>query len=215
MSDGQRRTADLAALDAVTIDANGTIVELRDPIPELSGLLRQRGAEPSDAKVRAALEAEFAYYREHMIEGRDQESLRSLRRDCARVFLEVAGANLDPEEFAPHYVAALKFAPIAGVPEALADLRARGLALAVVSNWDVSLHERLAELGLRFHFDAVICSAEVGVGKPAPRIFETALARLRVAPDRALHVGDSPEDEEGARAAGLSFAQAPLTRLLG
>jgi putative hydrolase of the HAD superfamily len=214
MSDGQRTATGLAALDAVTIDANGTIVEMRDPVPRLAELLRERGLSPPSQRLRTALEAEFAYYRRHMTEGRDEESLRSLRRECARVFLEAVEADLDPDEFAPHYVEALEFLVIPGVVEALSALRARGLALAVVSNWDVSLHERLEELGLRPFFDAVVSSAEAGAGKPEPRIFEAALAQLAVRPERALHVGDSSEDEAGARAAGLAFAEAPLERLL-
>jgi putative hydrolase of the HAD superfamily len=214
MSDGQRTATGLAALDAVTIDANGTIVEMRDPVPMLAELLRERGLSPPSQRLRTALEAEFAYYRRHMTEGRDEESLRSLRRECARVFLEAAEADLDPDEFAPQYVEALEFRVIPGVVEALSALRARGLALAVVSNWDVSLHERLEELRLRPFFDAVVSSAEAGAGKPEPRIFEAALAQLAVRPERALHVGDSSEDEAGARAAGLAFAEAPLERLL-
>jgi putative hydrolase of the HAD superfamily len=214
MSDGQRTATGLAALDAVTIDANGTIVEMRDPVPRLTELLRERGLSPSSHQLRAALEAEFAYYRRNMTDGRDRESLRSLRRECAQVFLDVAGANLDPDEFAPHYVEALEFRAIPGVVAALAALRARGLALAVVSNWDISLHERLEQLGLRPYFDAVVSSAEAGAGKPDPRIFEAALAQLGVQPERALHVGDSSEDAAGAKAAGLAFAEAPLQRLL-
>jgi putative hydrolase of the HAD superfamily len=213
MGDGQRTATGLAALDAVTIDANGTIVEMRDPVPRLTDLLRERGLSPSPHQVRTAVEAEFAYYHRHMTEGRDEESLRSLRRDCAQVFLDVAGAELDPEEFEPHYVEALEFRAIRGVVEALAGLRARGLALAVVSNWDVSLHDRLEQLGLRPYFDAVVSSAEAGAGKPDPRIFEAALAQLGVQPERALHVGDSSEDAAGAKAAGLAFAEAPLARL--
>jgi putative hydrolase of the HAD superfamily len=89
-------------------------------------------------------------------------------------------------------------------------LRARGLALVVVANWDVSVHDRLRELGLAPYFDAVVSSADVGAAKPDRRIFDTALARLGVPAARALHVGDSPADEEGARAAGLHFAPAPL-----
>ena len=39
---------------------------------------------------------------------------------------------------------------------------------------------------------------------------DVALERLRVRPERALHVGDSAADEQGARAAGMRFAPAPL-----
>jgi HAD superfamily hydrolase (TIGR01509 family) len=60
----------------------------------------------------------------------------------------------------------------------------------------------------------VVTSAEAGAPKPDPEPFHLALRRLAVAPERALHVGDSPADEEGARAAGLHFLPAPLTSIV-
>ena len=63
----------------------------------------------------------------------------------------------------------------------------------------------------RLGLDAtVVTSAEAGAPKPAPAIFLLALKRLGVHPERAAHVGDSPADEEGARAAGMQFQPAPL-----
>ena len=56
----------------------------------------------------------------------------------------------------------------------------------------------------------VVTSAEAGAPKPDPAIFRLALTRLGVSPERALHVGDSPADEEGAHAAGMQFRPAPL-----
>jgi HAD superfamily hydrolase (TIGR01509 family) len=123
------------------------------------------------------------------------------------VFLAAAGAELDPGEFAPAYIASIEFEPVPGAVEAVHALTARGLATAVVSNWDIGLHGHLRRLGLDL---PVVTSAEAGAPKPDPAIFRLALARLGVAPDRALHVGDSPADEEGARAAGMQFRPAPL-----
>jgi putative hydrolase of the HAD superfamily len=98
----------------------------------------------------------------------------------------------------------LRFHPLPGVPDALRELRALGLRLVVVSNWDVSLHERLAETGLAPLLDGAVASAEAGAAKPDPRIFSRALALAGVRAAEALHVGDSPvEDGEGARAAGI------------
>lgn len=92
-----------------------------------------------------------------------------------------------------------------GAVEVLAELRERGLKLAVISNWDERLPLLLERLELAPYFDAIVVSAEVGVEKPHPRIFETALTALGVASFRALHVGDSRRDDvEGAEAAGLS-----------
>jgi putative hydrolase of the HAD superfamily len=74
----------------------------------------------------------------------------------------------------------------------------------VVSNWDASLHERLAETGLAALVDGAIASAEVGSAKPDRAIFAAAL-ELAQAPARdTWHVGDTfAADVEGARAAGL------------
>ena len=53
------------------------------------------------------------------------------------------GAELDPDEFAPAYVGALHFEVLPGVFESLERLRALGLELAVVANWDLSLQPLL------------------------------------------------------------------------
>jgi putative hydrolase of the HAD superfamily len=90
------------------------------------------------------------------------------------------------------------------VPDVLAALRGNGLRLGVVSNWDPRLPDLLEGLRLSPWLDAVVYSSEVGVEKPDPRIFRSALDRLGVAPEAALHVGDGKvEDAEGAAAAGL------------
>ena len=90
------------------------------------------------------------------------------------------------------------------VPDVLANLEERGLLLAVVSNWDSHLPALLEGLGLARKFRAVSVSAIEETGKPDPEIFLRTCARLAVAPEESLHVGDSlAEDYEGARAAGL------------
>jgi putative hydrolase of the HAD superfamily len=203
-----------ADLDAVTVDGFGTLVELIDPVPELAAMLRRHGAPCSDDLVRSAFAAEADYYRAHSLTGRTAEALGVLRQRCTKVFLEAAGVSLDPGPLAPEFVAALRFRVLHGVETALSSLRSRGLEVAVVSNWDISLHERVEELGLRAHVTTVVTSAEAGAEKPDPRIFELALARLRVSRDRVVHVGDSDADEQGAAAVGVRFQPAPLAEAL-
>lgn len=193
---------DLVTLDAVTIDAMGTLVRLRDPVPRLAAAA---GVDEETAKRGFA--AEVAYYVPRAHEGRDADSLADLRARCTAIFNEAAGASLAPEQF----LDAIVFEPEPGAFEAVRRLQLHGLALCVVSNWDCSLPEHLEQLGLRL---PVVTSAEAGAAKPDPAIFLLALERLGVEPSRALHVGDSPEDEQGARAAGLRFAPAPLESLL-
>jgi putative hydrolase of the HAD superfamily len=197
-------------LEAVTIDAYGTLVTLRDPVPALREALAARGVARTDGEVRHAFETEARYYVERSHEGRDEATLALLRRDCAGVFLGAARAELDPAEFAPAFVGSLEFAEVPGARAAVFALADAGLRLAVVSNWDVALHHHLATLGLDGLLDAVVTSAEAGAPKPAPAVFELALARLGVDAAHAVHVGDSGADAEGARAAGLRFEPAPL-----
>jgi putative hydrolase of the HAD superfamily len=100
---------------------------------------------------------------------------------------------------------------IAGASDALAELAARGLLLAVVSNADGTVERDLRADGIcqvgsgpGTPVGAILDSAVVGVAKPDPAIFRLALDRLGVAPERAIHVGDTPAaDVAGARAAGI------------
>ncbi len=81
--------------------------------------------------------------------------------------------------------------------------------LGIVSNFDYipTVHGILEREGIAAFFDAVVISAEVGWRKPKPIIFEVALARLQVAPDEALFVGDRADiDVLGAKRAGLAAA---------
>lgn len=195
----------------ITLDALGTLVELEDPVPRLVATLAERGADVSAAQARAALAEEIAFYRAGHDAGVDAASLALLRSRCAEVLrggLERAGADvraIAPAAMVDALLAALRFAPFADVPAALAELRAAGHRLVVVSNWDVSLHEMLRTTGLDALVDGAISSAEAGARKPDPAIFRRALALAGGAPERpALHAGDSLElDVAGARAAGL------------
>jgi putative hydrolase of the HAD superfamily len=200
-----RAHADWSLVDAVTLDAYGTLLRLVDPVPALTEALRRRGAARTREEVEGAFAAEVAYYGPRASEGRDAASLADLRRRCAAVFSEAIGVDVDAET----YVGCLRFERIEGVAEALAALRARGLELAVVANWDVSLHNRLEELGLRFR--VVVPAAR----KPDPAALLLALERLGVAPRRALHVGDDASDEEAARGAGMMFRWSPLSNAVG
>lgn len=89
-------------------------------------------------------------------------------------------------------------------PEAARVLaRVDGLPRAVVSNADDAfLKDLLRQNGLLF--DHVITSEGVRAYKPRARIFEVALARLRVEPEQLVHVGDSlTADVEGAGRLGI------------
>jgi len=64
---------------------------------------------------------------------------------------------------------------------------------------------QLEEAGLDGMFKVMICSRDLGIRKPNPKIFEYVLKELGVAPGEAVHVGDSVEaDMEGALGVGIT-----------
>jgi putative hydrolase of the HAD superfamily len=194
-------------VQAVLLDALGTLLELEPPAPRLRAELAVRGVAISEAEAAAAMRAEIAYYRAHHDEAVDAAALDDLRDRCTAV---LAGALPEHARGTPDLrgalTAGLRFRPYPEVVEALGALRAAGCRLVVVSNWDVSLHEVLAQTGLTPLLDGAISSAEAGAAKPAPAIFERALALAGgVAPAAAVHVGDDVgADVVGARAAGIA-----------
>jgi len=91
------------------------------------------------------------------------------------------------------------------VARTLAELRQRGMALAIVTNGATAVQNAAIDaLGIRDAVDAILISEAEGVRKPQPEIFHRAAARLGVAPGDCCFVGDHPVvDVEGATAAGL------------
>jgi putative hydrolase of the HAD superfamily len=103
--------------------------------------------------------------------------------------------------------AALVVRPIEGVQELLPRIRAEGIRMGVVSNSSfpsVVLERELSRQALRDPFEFVISSADYGVRKPDPLIFEVALRRLGMDASQAWFAGDNVGyDIIGAHAAGL------------
>jgi putative hydrolase of the HAD superfamily len=94
--------------------------------------------------------------------------------------------------------------PIPGTAEALRELAALGLRLAVVSNSDGTVERSLEVTGLRALVSEVFDSSVVGYEKPDARLFEHALAVTGASAARSMYVGDLYHvDVVGARAVGL------------
>jgi putative hydrolase of the HAD superfamily len=197
-------------LNALLLDALGTLLELLPPGPALRAELAERfGIEVSEAEAQAAIVVEVGYYRAHLDEGHDVAALEALRRRCAAALREAlppeAGERLrNLDALTDALLASLRFEPFADAVAALPRLRRAGRRLIVVSNWDVSLHAVLDRVGLRALVDAVVTSSEAGARKPDVAIFERALRLAGTTASASVHVGDSvTEDVEGARAAGI------------
>ncbi len=95
--------------------------------------------------------------------------------------------------------------PYPGVRETLAELKHRGIILAVCTNKaDAPSRLLLETLDLAALFRAVV-GGDVKHRKPDPRHLLDTLAAVGISPGAALMVGDSPNDAMAARAAGVPF----------
>jgi putative hydrolase of the HAD superfamily len=190
---------------AVLLDALGTLVELQPPAPRLRRLLRESGFEVTEEQAAAGFMAEISYYLDHHLDGSDRERLERLRDRCADEMLRALDVpGLDHATARRAMLGALEFTAYPDVLPALGELRERGVRLVIASNWDCSLPDWLRPTGILELVDGVVTSAEVGAGKPSPRVFERALGVAGVEASEALHVGDKVDnDVEGAAAAGV------------
>src|SRR5262249_57591016 len=92
-----------------TYDAHGRLVRLVDPVSSLATVLAERNVERPKELVAQAFRTEVEHYVKHSSEGHDEAGLARLQRDCARVFLEAVGTDLDAGGFAPVYARAMPF----------------------------------------------------------------------------------------------------------
>ncbi|SDW31455.1 HAD family hydrolase [Celeribacter indicus] len=109
------------------------------------------------------------------------------------------------------------FAPVAveGLAQSCARLAGAGIALAVVTNdFEAAARTHLVQMGVADAFDVVIGYDSGFGGKPRPDPCTGAAARLGVAPDACVMVGDSLHDLNAGRAAGMRTV-AVLTGVAG
>jgi putative hydrolase of the HAD superfamily len=204
------------ALRAVTFDATGTLIHPLRLGETYREVLRRHGhaVEPEAGEVARVVRQVWQELACRTDGSTDRFTSHSegargwWRRFAERVAEHLGEAPLTPFAAAELYDAFARPDAWELYPDALpalARLRERGLALAVVANWDDRLPRVLGGLGLAPLLDAVVHSAEVGYEKPDPRPFLAALARLGVPPEAAAHVGDRRrEDAEGAAAVGMA-----------
>lgn len=97
-----------------------------------------------------------------------------------------------------------------GVVDGLEAFRALGLPLGVVTNKPAAFTGPLLErMGLAAYFEVVISGDTLAFKKPRPEPLLHACALLATEPGLNLHVGDSLNDIESARAAGCPVICVP------
>lgn len=94
--------------------------------------------------------------------------------------------------------------PYVGVEDVLT-LTSEKYPLGVVTNGSPAVQRfKLSESGLSDYFDVVVASGDVGIGKPRPEPFTTALNKLKVSPEESVMIGNSwSSDIQGADNLGM------------
>jgi putative hydrolase of the HAD superfamily len=200
----------------VVFDAVGTLLLLREPVGETyARFAAAHGVSLPAARLDDAFRRVVAAAPPNVHPGASPalaaERERGWWRERVRETFRAADGMARFDDFDAffgavwsHYAGASAWRLAHGAVACLDALAARGLRLAVLSNFDQRLRGILAGLRLEGRFAVVTLPADAGAGKPARAIFEHCLARLGLAAPRVLYVGDrEEEDVAAARAAGL------------
>ena len=192
------------SVSLVIFDVDGTLVDFSRAIDGGLAVVaqevsRRAGGVEVDPKQLQAMRNEVV--RDPAWRGRQLVAIRreSFRRILEAFEIEEPGAL---DELHDRYYRARDEA-MAVFPDAepvLAGLRARGLTLVAASNGNVSL----PAVGLGGYFAATHYAEEVGISKPDPAFFASAVERMGGRPETTLAIGDRLDnDYHPARAAGL------------
>jgi len=198
-----------SGIRAVSFDAGSTLIHwLTHPRDRFGMLCRLAGIPIDESMFRAAARACARYQQDNPLPGDLGDASREWWRGLDISGLKAAGVTGDLVGMADRIIATAqsldpRWVLDPDVPAVLDALRQRGMRLAVVSNWDGDLEERLGALGIARYFMFIADSTVIGVRKPDPGIYRTTCAAIGVPPEQCMHVGDSPDtDGAVARAAG-------------
>lgn len=196
-------------LRAIFLDVGNTLVhEVPSRFEIYARAARRRGHEIDTATMRGLMhDAHHAL--PDRVDGAFRYSDGWFQAYISHIFVGELG--LDAGEVAPitrelfdRFEDPATFRLYDGARELVAELRAEGLVVGVISNWSARLPRVLAGLELTDAFDFVLCSAIEELEKPDPAIFHRALERAGCDASTCLHAGDHPDkDAAAARAVGI------------
>ena len=179
----------------VDLDVEGYVEDLA-PYSGNGGLSVERVAGPLWRSLRRHITENIRH--------RTEEDLAGFRRRNAEITAAELGIEAPAGVLTEVAERRISFNPYPESEGVMRELRAMGLPLYVVSNWDIQLAKVLEDLGWTDLFDGVVVSAVIGVEKPEAEIFEEALRVSGAERERVVHVGNDPvTDVRGASEAGL------------
>lgn len=203
----------IEAPKAVFFDVGNTLLF---PYPSVSHVVREVLADEGHVHDLTAIDALMPLvdeyyedrYREDDTFWTDEDETSSVWVGMYSLLCRRLGVDLDAERIArrvyDEFGDPSRWRTYDDVLPAFDRLREGGMRIGLISNWDRRLAGIFTGLGLGGLLDTIVSSAEVGLRKPDPRIFELALERVGVEPARAAHVGDHMyADVLGAEAVGM------------
>ena len=202
-------------IEMVFFDAGGTLL---DPHPSFSELFastcRASGFEVSAEQV-AEVQERLAPHLTELIHEADLPHAPSLSPAASRTFwtftyrrfLVELGINDEAmtDRLYETFSSFESYRLYDDVKPTLDAIEGAGYRVGLISNFDSWLEKMLIEMEVGHVFDPSIISGLVGVEKPDTAIYRIAIERAGVAPDRSVHIGDSPTmDMEPAAAIGIA-----------
>ena len=94
--------------------------------------------------------------------------------------------------------------PIDGMEQLIAQLKAAGYGIYLLSNASVRQHEYWPSIPGAALFDGTLISADVGLIKPEPGIYDAFTAKFGLKAEECFFVDDVPMNVEGARRCGFA-----------
>jgi len=212
---------------AVFFDAVGTLFHLRAPVGQIYlERARRHGLETSDPelaqKLTASFRRAFAAQRPLVFPNQSADRIPALEREWWKSVVTATFSSYDRplsfdaffDDVYETFRTAEEWRLDPDAARVLEALRAGGLKIGLVTNFDSRIVDVVQSLGIRGLFDQITIPALAGAAKPDPRIFHQACAGLSCLPAEAVHIGDDyEEDWRGASQAALhAFLYDPAGR---
>jgi len=173
----------------LTFDCYGTLIQWDEGLKAVvADILRDKGEHAVD--VERLIEVYDRH--EHRLEQiPPYRPFRELSTQGLQLALEELGLTSDPQDSQRLASAIPRMPPFREVIATLAQLKAMGFKLCIVSNTDDEIIAgNVAQLG--GHIDRVITAQQAGAYKPDPRLFDYAHQQLGVTREQAVHICASP-----------------------
>ncbi|MGB5326159.1 MAG: HAD family hydrolase [Pseudomonadales bacterium] len=203
--------------DAIFFDLDETLIDNTRPVAQLflevfavhqpaavrDGQILEPVLQALREQVGTLWQGMFDLTERDLVSAMFDRTLRYCEQHCD-IGIDVSASSLMARQL--EQIGARAIQPRSGALQVLEALRARGVALGIITNGIASMQmAKVRQLALHQWVDTVVVSEMAGAHKPDAKVFAYALEKIGVAAMRAWHVGDHPlNDVTGAKRSGMS-----------